>query len=402
MEKLAHFSDMNRLLFKIEIGAAKMRGLICACLFLILSCTNSPSSEIVQSPPEAVDTNNGCKTLSCQTSKYSLFVADLDGSNVTVIKTSSFQEMTHPRVSADKQWVAYTFYNNRDSNQCASLTIGYENTEIRAIRLNGTSDKRIISPTPGQFNSNSYWLGNTNEFTFLNGPPSSLKFYRATVDSQMNLLGSPVQISVPSSIAVPMDPQANLSTGKIVFPGMYLNSGNYYKSIFIKNLSDSGGLVGLSLGRDRSGTAIVCNSTCSNINENDPKLSPDGTKVAFMRQAPDSGANGFGWRLFIVPVAAPLSEIDISFFHLGNDLYKNDVLPEWIDNSTLIFSTIEIKSAEDVVKNVYTMKSDGTLRTKINLPSGFKYADVFPFKDSNGVDKIVVAAEKIGATCSSP
>jgi hypothetical protein len=285
--------------------------------------------------------------------------------------------MTHPRVSNDKNWVSYTTYNDLNSSGCASLDVGYFNTEIRAVQVNGSGDKRIISPVSNQFNSNNYWIGATNEFTYLSGPTSALKFYRATVNSSMNLISGPTEIPVAGTI-IPMDPQTNLSTNKIVYPGLYNPGSGYVKSIFIMNLSDSGSLVGLSLGRDHAGNTITCaDSACANIMENDPKISPDGSKVAFMRQTPSSGVNSFGWHIFVVPVASPLNEVDISYSTIGSDITKNEVLPEWIDNNTLIFSTIQIISSSNIVKEVYTMKSDGTLRTKISLPTGFNYSDIF-------------------------
>ena len=342
-----------------------------------------------------------CTTLACSALKYSLLSADFDGSNVAIVRTSGYQEMTHPRVSNDKNWIAYTAYNDRDTQNCASLSIGYNNTEIRAVRIDGSVDKRVIAPTAGQFNSNNYWVGTTNEFTHLSGPTSALKFYRTTVDTQMNLISGPTQISVANTI-VPVDPQTHLGTNKIVYPGLYNPGGGFVKSIFLMNLSDSTNLVGLSLGRDHAGTQIVCaDAACANIMENDPKISPDGTKVAFMRQAQSSGLNGFGWHIFVVPVATPLSEVDISYSYLGSNTLKNDVLPEWVDNTTLIFSTIEIVSASDITKNVYTMKSDGTQRAKITLPDGFRYSDVFPYVDSSGKKRMILSAEKISATCTN-
>ncbi len=341
----------------------------------------------------------GCKTVTCNASKYSLFAADLDGSNTSLVRTSGYQEMTHPRVSSNKNWIAYTAYNDKDSNGCASLSNGYLNTEIRAIQIAGTADKRIIAPISGQFNSNNYWIGTTNEFSFLSGPTSALKIFRASVDSSMNLVSGPTQIPVSSTI-VPMDPATNSATNKIVYPGLYNPGGGFIKSIFLMNLSDSGNLVGLSIGRDHAGNPIICaDSTCSNIMENDPKISPDGTRVAFMRQAPASGANGFGWHIFVVAVANPQTEVDISYSSLGSDVLRNDVLPEWIDATTLVFSTIEI-SGPNIVKNVYTMKSDGSQRSKISLPPEFRYSDVFPFTDTNGKKRIIISAEKIGASCT--
>lgn len=375
-------------LLKLGVG---LFGVILISLFFT-NCNKSNSNE----PPK----NLACETPKCLASKYSLFVADLDGSNVAIIKTSSFQDMTHPRVSNDKKWVAYTTYNDLNSEKCATHDQGYLNTEIRAVQLTGAGDKMVVAGQSGHLTSNNYWIGTTNEFSYLSGPPASLKFYRSTVDSTMTVTSGPSQIAVVGTV-VPMDPATHQASDKIVFPGLYNPGGGYIKSIFIMNLSNSADLVGLSVGRDHAGVPIVCaNSACENIMENDPKISPDGTKVAFMRRAPSSGVNGFGWHIFVVPVSNPQNEVDISYAAIGSDLYKNDVLPEWLDDNTLIFSTIEIASSTEFAKNLYTMNADGTNRTKINLPDGFRYADVFPFTDSFGKKRIILSAEKIGASCS--
>ena len=369
-------------------------GLLTLLPFVFLNCAKTSEPDPVISPPAP------CTTLLCSTSKYSLLVADIDGSNVSVIKTSTYQDMTHPRVSNDKNWVAYTTYNDLNVSGCATVDQGYLNTEINAIQLSGAGNKTIVNNVPGELNSNNYWVGTTNEFTYLSGPPTSLKFFRSTVDASMNVVSAPTQISVVGTV-VPLDPATNALTNKIVYPGLYNPGGGFVKSIFIMNLSDSTGLVGLSLGRDHAGTVLVCaDAACANIMENDPKISPDGSKVAFMRQAPSSGINGFGWHIFVVPVASPLGEVDISYTALGYDTLKNDVLPEWLDNTKIIFSTIEIVSSTSYAKNVYTMNADGTNRTKIILPEGFRYADVFPFVDSSSQTRMIISAEKIGATCS--
>ena len=381
-------------------------------LFLFQSCT----------PPKPNNGGTACTTLLCSASMYSLLVADLDGSNVSIIKTSTYQEMTHPRVSNDKNWVMYTGFNDLDSRGCASLSKGYTNTEIRAVRMSGAGDKGIIAPVVGEFHTNSYWIGTTNEFTYLAGPPSTvLKFYnRVTVDSlSMDIIAGPTPIPIPADILA-VDPQTNLATNKIVFSGLY-NAALYdpsaigfVKGIFMMDLSYdslvSRNLVRLSLGKDRAGKAITCVGTpiepCPNIMENDPKISPDGLNVAFMRQAPASGADGFGWHIFVVPVKNPLpvedplSETDLSYTDLRSDIKKNEGLPEWLDNDTLIFSSIEITSLSDFAKNVYTMEIDGTKKTKIPLPAGFRYSDVFPFTDGNGKQRMILSAEKIGATCT--
>ncbi len=92
--------------------------------------------------------------------------------------------------------------------------------------------------------------------------------------------------------------------------------------------------------------------------------------------------------------------MDISYSTLGSDTLKNDVLPEWVSNSKIIFSTIDFGAANSVSKNVYTMNTDGTGRAKISLPDGFLYADIYPLTDRNGKSRIILSAEKVGAICS--
>lgn len=379
----------------VQLKGGLLRCVVACSIVGLQSCDSEPAS------PDAAPLvpDSACSTLPCRTAKYSLLVADLDGSNIDVVRTSTYQEMTHPRISADKKWIAYTAYNDRDAKGCANLEVGYRNTEIRAIQVSGSGDKTIIAPVAGEFRSNNYWIGTKNEFTYLAGPDSALTLLRATVNADMNLVGVPALITVPASI-FPLDPASNDSVDKIVYPGLYQNNGSFYKSIFMMNLSDGGGVVGLTLGRDHAGTPIVCEAGCTNVMENDPKISPDGTKVAFMRQAPNSGLNGFGFHIFVVPVASPQTEVDISYATWAENTLNNDVLPEWLDNNTLIFSTLLIETASKRTREVFTMKADGSQRTKILLPPGFLYSDVFPFVDTNGKTRMVIAAEKIDATCT--
>jgi len=107
--------------------------------------------------------NKACTTLDCKTLKYSLLLADVDFSNaspqvtnVQVVATNSYQDMTHPRVSTDKLWVAYTQYNDTNTDGCASTDTGYVNTEIMAASLDGVQQKTILSVTTGELTSNNW------------------------------------------------------------------------------------------------------------------------------------------------------------------------------------------------------------------------------------------------------
>lgn len=349
-----------------------------------------------------------CSSLDCLTSKYNLIMADVDftattptATNLTVIATNSYQDMTHPRVSPDKNWVAYTTYNVTNSDGCASTDSGYADTEIKATKLDGSMTTTLISATAGVLNSNNYWYGTGYDFTFLSGAPGATNIYYAQTDDKMNVIAGPTQVIIPGTI-LPYDPQAN-SMSQSVYVGQYADGSNgNAKSVFMQAL-DAGAMdtpTALSLARDSNGTVLHDNE----IFENDPKLSPDGNNVAFMRKisSTNSGTTtGFGWRIFVAPTTAqqPPSEENISA-SLGDSQLENDTLPEWVDNSTLVFSNISVVSQTDFSRTIYIMQSDGSNRTQVSLPDGYHYSDVYPFVDNLGQQKIIVSAEKISASCT--
>ncbi|MES9852461.1 MAG: hypothetical protein ABW170_11580 [Candidatus Thiodiazotropha sp. L084R] len=215
--------------------------------------------------------------------------------------------------------------------------------------------------------------------------------YRAQTDASMDLVTSPTEISIPTTIT-PFDPQA-ISNNQLVYGGLY-DSGGDVRSIFLQSLNPPGVPIGLSLGRDSVGTILYG----SDVLENDPKLSPDGNNVAFMRQAPNAGANGFGFRIFVVPVTNPQSEVNISA-SLGTSQLANDALPEWVDNTTLVFTNID-STVTFNSRTIWTMKSDGSERKQVVLPEGYRYSDVYSFLDGSGNQKIIISAEKIDAICA--
>jgi hypothetical protein len=367
----------------------KILGVILFCL-LIFGCGGGSGS----------DDQNNCMTLDCLTSKYNLLVVDVDlnqaspeATNISVVAISDFQDMTHPRVSPDKNWVAYTTYNVTNADGCASHDSGYVNTEIMAARMDGSETRSIIPVTSGELSSNNYWYGNNYEFTFLSGAPGSTRVHRAQTDSDMNMIVVPIQVTIPATI-IPFDPQA-ISASQIVYGGLYDSMG-LVKSVFLQSLNPPDTPVGLSLGRDSAGNILYNND----IMENDPKLSPDGTHVAFMRMAPNAGLSGFGWRIFVVPVAEAdrLSEENISA-SLGDSLLNNDTLPEWVDNTTLIFSNIDL-TGTIYTRTIHVIQRDGSDRRQVILPDGYRYSDVYPFFDDHGNQKLVVSAEKIDAVCA--
>lgn len=81
-----------------------------------------------------------------------LYTANLDGSNMRLLISDSYRQMTHARISSDKQWIAFTRYNNIGKDGCASenecnydeSNEQYKGTEIVLMRIDGSDARTIV------------------------------------------------------------------------------------------------------------------------------------------------------------------------------------------------------------------------------------------------------------------
>ncbi|MHC4115779.1 MAG: TolB family protein [Planctomycetota bacterium] len=105
----------------------------------------------------------------------------------------------------------------------------------------------------------------------------------------------------------------------------------------------------------------------------DPKISPDGSKVALMRQVKKED-----WHIIVVNVNSG-EEKDLS---PGGTV---DAMPEWSsDGKLLVFWHVDPKNP--LKSGLYTIKADGTERKKIPLPRGYFYS-MPSFVPGEGSDK---------------
>lgn len=376
-------------------------------LFLFTALIGCGGSSDATPPPTPVPTPSPrppappCVSFDCLTAKFNLVTANLDGSNLAVIAKDTYREMTHPRITFDRRWIAYTRFNTLVAAGCAEEKgSNYTNTEIRVTNMDGSVVLGLTTADPTRASTNSYWIDNTYNFTFLDGVLGStdatnkIKIKRGFRDANMGLAAATVAIPTPDEAAV-FDPQQ--VSNKIVFGAQYniLDAEADVKSIFTMNL-DGTGVEGRTVATVYKGTTPV---VAAQAYENDPKFSPDGTKIAFMRKIDTAtAANDHGFHIFVTSASgAPGSEVDISDRTIGQDVYFNDGVPEWIDNTTLVFFTLNFSTG--VVQKLYTMKDDGTQRTEIPLPAGYYYSHVIPYQDA-GKTKILFAANKSATSCS--
>ena len=370
--------------------------------------------------PDTAPTAPACSSFDCKTAKFNLVTANLDGSDLVVVAKDTYREMTHPRITFDRKWIAYTRHNKLNTtgvNGCAEVKKSdYTNTELRATNMGGSVLVALTTPNPARISTNVYWIDNTYNFTFLDGVlgsttlPDKIQIKRGYRDSNM-LETLPVSaVPVADSILV-LDPQQ--LGNKIVFSGIYDNTG-LKRSIFtIDADGNAGSLDGKTIATVYGGqpaSAVVW----TEADENDPKFSPDGSKIAFMRRIYTATlTNNHGFHIFVTSAlltnnATLGTEIDISDKYLQQaqkqSPFYNDGVPEWIDETTLVFFTLNATNptAPDfgLEQKLFTMKINGSLRTEIPLPAGYYYSDPIPYKDGVGNTRILFAANKSSASCT--
>lgn len=368
-----------------------------------------------------------CLTFDCrstkfnlETAKFNLVTANLDGSDLVVVAKETYREMTHPRITFDRKWIAYTRHNKLNTNGtngCAEVKgTDYTNTELRATNMDGSVLVALTTPNTARISTNAYWIDSTYNFSFLDGVlgsttlPDKIQIKRGYRDANMVETSPASAVPVVNGILV-LDPQEQ--GGKIVFSGIYYNValGLTVRSIFTID-ANGNALDGKTIATVYGGqpaSAVVW----TQADENDPKFSPDGSKIAFMRRInTTTPTNNHGFHIFVTSALLTNNttlgtEIDISDKYLlqaqKQSLFYNDGVPEWIDETTLVFFTLNFTNptAPDfgLEQKLFTMKTDGSLRTEIRLPTGYQYSDPIPYKDALGKTRILFAANKSSAVC---
>jgi Tol biopolymer transport system component len=304
---------------------------------------------------------------------FGIYVSTLSGEDYRAVITDSRHQMTHPRVSPDGEWVTFTRYQKKNWAGLAMEKGGYENTEIMLVRLDGRDLRTIVPAKKGVLNCNSTWTSDGKSLVWLttDNPKKSPELRR-------------IELSTRKISRIPTPPDLKTTDphvvgDRIVFPVI----GEDVDSIWVMDLD------GENLKRVTSprydGKEHEQRSKRSRfpLGDYDPKLSPDGKRVAFMRLF---GAEG--WRIFVADVATG-EERDLS----GPD--SIDALPDWSsDGKLLLFWHADKKNPERM--GLYTMKPDGRDRRMIPVPRGYLHGHphFFPNSGSSSSARIIYQAIK--------
>ncbi len=301
--------------------------------------------------------------------KFGIYVAELSGKNHKQIAFSSWQQLSHPRVSPDHQWITFTRYTKKKWNGLAEETGGYAGSEIMLVRMDGTDMQTVIPAKEGKMNCVSSWADDGKSLIWVSDDNSEnipwiMKINLATREI--------VRLPTPPELKT-TDP--HIVGDQMVFPVV----AKKVDSLWMMNL-DGSNLRQITFPKEPTGFRWAALPA----GDYDPKLSPDGKQVAFMRL---KGKDD--WRLWVVDLATG-EERQLS----GPD--DVDIVPDWSSDGKLIaFSHINTKDFRKM--GLYTIKPDGTDRKLLPMPRGqvCNQPQFFPGEGSGPTARMIYQSFKV-------
>ena len=295
---------------------------------------------------------------------FGIYSARLDGSDVKTIMTSENHEMTHPRVSPDGKRIALTRYHKRGWGGKATEEQGYENTEIMVANIDGSSVETIVLAKPGVVAANADWTAEGKSLIYISTDNSQ----RIPEIRQIDLATRKItRIPTPPGLKA-TDP--HWQGNKIVFPVKAEAAGKGADSLWMMHADGSGA---------RQITHPTRSSGASGLyGDFDPKFSPDGSKIAFMRI--DGGES---WRVMLLDLVTGEERL----------LTPKGVmqwLPTWSsDGKLLLYVHVDRNNLKEI--GLYTMTIDGNNRKRVALPRGYLYghSSFFPNGGSAATARII-------------
>lgn len=361
--------DVRVLIFTVRAGLINVDGKEkpAYAAFREISQDRSPLLKEAATLPASA-ARSAASTASKEPAYFGIYTARLDGSDVQTVMTSPDREMTHPRVSPDGKRLVLTRYNNRGRDGKATEEQGYDNTEIMIVNIDGTGLETIIPPKPGVIAANGSWTPDGTSLIFI----STDNPQRRPEIRQINLATRKItRVPTPPSVAA-SDP--DWEGHELVFAAKGEDSDALW--MMKADGGDARQITRPTQSRKRG--------TIGNYGDFDPKLSPDGSKVAFMRIY-----GGDAWRVMVLDLKTGVER----------NLTAEGViegLPTWSsDSKLLLYRHIDRKKLSDI--GLYTMTPEGGDRKRVPLPRGFLYnhGSFFPGDGSSSRAHIIYTGTRV-------
>jgi Tol biopolymer transport system component len=276
---------------------------------------------------------------------YGIYTVNLANPQVSKpIRVNPNKEMSHPRFSPDATRITYTLYNGANGNP-ANEDYGYTNTEIHVCNADGSGDRTVVPAVPTGLNANSSWVDN-NTLVWVSMPPSAPPQLKVITVST----GATLTISTPAGI-FPADPH-------IVGSRLVYTSIGTTQPLRVATYT---GTTGINLRNDRQLT-----NPAPGQQDYDPRISPDGTKVAFMRFMG-------GTTYHLVTVTIPPSGLGVESDLTAGSVASNAV-PDWSsDGQTLVYRYINGTGTQPIVDNtqgIWTVVPKTNQKSEVSLARG--------------------------------
>jgi len=317
---------------------------------------------------------------------FGIYTATLDGKNMKPLITNSWQQMTHARVSPDKNWVTFTRYTNRGKDGCATENEAnydrkgqqYLGTEVLIMRIDGTDVRTLIPHQKDRMAANSYWTPDGKGIIYVSSPNEKGRPQINHIILDDNIQVKEItKLPIPDHI-IPTDPHW---VGEwVVFPAMDIK--NRKRGIW-------------RMRYDGSGLELLAQTPKkAEMQDNDPKLSPDASKVAFMRKMKQRGI----WHTLVVDVETKQLK-DLSKKYIPKDAkVALEAVPSWSsDGRLLICDRIILYNSGKWLNEIHTMRPDGSRRRKAPFSRKYLYfhPSFFPGEGSDKDARIMFSARKI-------
>jgi Tol biopolymer transport system component len=298
---------------------------------------------------------------------FNIFTAELDGDNVVLLISDDKREMTHARVSPDKTRVTFTRYNHVGGDGTAKEDYGYAETEIMLVNMDGSGLETIVPPKKDTLAANSCWAPDGKSLIFISTDNPEHVPRLKQIDLETREI---------SDVPAPADRRTSdphWEGDKVVFP---VRDDDDIARVWVMDADGENARQVTDPERPEDWKDSIIH-----FGDFDPKISPDGSTIAFMRYF-----GGEKWRVFVVDTGTG-KEKDLS---PDEGL---DGLPEWSsDGKKILFRHINREKPKTI--GLYTMNPDGKDRKMVPLPRGYlyKHASFFPGEGSSDEAHIIYCA----------
>ncbi|HEY9714101.1 MAG TPA: hypothetical protein V6C72_11560, partial [Chroococcales cyanobacterium] len=279
-------------------------------------------------------TTSGC---AAERDYFGIYTSCLDGSNCRLITADPDRELNHARLSPDKRLITFTRYNRRGLNGKAMEDNSYAETEIMLMHADGEDLKAIVPARKDIASANSQFTPDGRAIIFASTEQPAAGEHQGRIcryelgTGKLSVIDPLPNIKDCLNIA---DPHA--VGDLIVFTALIRTANGPLSQLWTMHLDGSRA----RRLTDPEESLKTVGKAEPPPGDYDPKLSPDGTRVACMRHV-----SPVNFDVIIVDVASG-KEIDLSAGKRGPQ--AADAVPEWsADGKLLLFWHVDRQNPHD-------------------------------------------------------